>query len=209
MTSIPFVIDNQQHNMADVLNNLLHPHRGPSLDVATAYFNVGGWQLLLLQNQHPRPLFFPNNHRHTRTLASQQAKIGIIIQPGAKDALRGFAVIQHLRRLISVIERDGRTDALMQMQRRLLWKLLAIALQFKREKARAHTIVKREISQLARADQRNVALALLRQPQRMRRNGASIIETARQANSILRAAIESPRTIRRGKNHLAPGEVEL
>ena len=46
MTSIPFVLDNQQHNMADVLNDLLHPHRGPSLDVATACFNVGGWQLL-------------------------------------------------------------------------------------------------------------------------------------------------------------------
>ena len=46
MTSIPFVIDNQQHNMADVLNDLLHHHRGHSLDVATACFNVGGWQLL-------------------------------------------------------------------------------------------------------------------------------------------------------------------
>ena len=74
MTSIPFVIDNQQHNMADVLNDLLHHHRGHSLDVATACFNVGGWQLLLLQNQHPRPLFFPNNHRHTRTLARTSVK---------------------------------------------------------------------------------------------------------------------------------------
>src|SRR5438034_11549642 len=44
--TIPFVIDNQQHKMADVLNDLLHHHRGHSLDVATAYFNVGGWQLL-------------------------------------------------------------------------------------------------------------------------------------------------------------------
>src|SRR5947209_12865802 len=43
---IPFVIDNQQHKMADVLNDLLTQHRGHSLDVATAYFNVGGWQLL-------------------------------------------------------------------------------------------------------------------------------------------------------------------
>src|SRR5436305_4264090 len=42
----PFVIDNQQYKMADVLNDLLHRHRGRSLDVATAYFNVGGWQLL-------------------------------------------------------------------------------------------------------------------------------------------------------------------
>src|SRR5579871_5481780 len=46
MTPIPFVIDNQQHRMADVLNGLLAQHRGHSLDIATAYFNVGGWQLL-------------------------------------------------------------------------------------------------------------------------------------------------------------------
>ena len=42
----PFVIDNQQHKMADVLNDLLQHHKGHSLDIATAYFNVGGWQLL-------------------------------------------------------------------------------------------------------------------------------------------------------------------
>ena len=42
----PFVIDNQQHTMADVLNALLAEHNGHSLDIATAYFNVGGWQLL-------------------------------------------------------------------------------------------------------------------------------------------------------------------
>jgi phosphatidylserine/phosphatidylglycerophosphate/cardiolipin synthase-like enzyme len=44
--TIPFVIDNQQHKMADVLNDLLRHHNGQSLDIATAYFNVGGWQLL-------------------------------------------------------------------------------------------------------------------------------------------------------------------
>ena len=42
----PFVIDNQQYKMADVLNDLLRHHNGHSLDIATAYFNVGGWQLL-------------------------------------------------------------------------------------------------------------------------------------------------------------------
>ncbi len=46
MTNIPFVIDNQQHKMADVLNSLLIQYKGRSLDIATAYFNVGGWQLL-------------------------------------------------------------------------------------------------------------------------------------------------------------------
>ncbi|HET9999551.1 MAG TPA: helicase-related protein [Ktedonobacteraceae bacterium] len=44
--SIPFVIDNQQHTMSGVLNELLREHQGHSLDVATAYFNAGGWQLL-------------------------------------------------------------------------------------------------------------------------------------------------------------------
>ena len=43
---MPFVIDNQQHKMADVLNTLLSEHAGRSLDVATAYFNAGGWELL-------------------------------------------------------------------------------------------------------------------------------------------------------------------
>jgi superfamily II DNA or RNA helicase len=46
MNNIPFVIDNQQHTMANVLNALLAQHQGHSLDIATAYFNVGGWQLL-------------------------------------------------------------------------------------------------------------------------------------------------------------------
>ncbi|MFL5701574.1 MAG: phospholipase D-like domain-containing protein, partial [Ktedonobacteraceae bacterium] len=46
MTNIPFVIDNQQHKMADVLNTLLKEYRGHSFDIATAYFNVGGWHLL-------------------------------------------------------------------------------------------------------------------------------------------------------------------
>src|SRR5438270_6742644 len=44
--TLPFVIDNQQHKMADVLNDLLAHYQGHSLDIATAYFNVGGWQLL-------------------------------------------------------------------------------------------------------------------------------------------------------------------
>jgi len=42
---IPYVIDNQQHRMADVLNAILAGHGGKSLDVATAYFNVRGFTL--------------------------------------------------------------------------------------------------------------------------------------------------------------------
>lgn len=43
---LPYVIDNQRHRMADVLNGLLAGHDGRSLDVATAYFNVRGFTLL-------------------------------------------------------------------------------------------------------------------------------------------------------------------
>ena len=42
---IPYVIDNQQHRLADVLNEVLAEHTGRSLDVATAYFTVTGYGL--------------------------------------------------------------------------------------------------------------------------------------------------------------------
>jgi len=42
----PFVIDNQQHTMRDVLTSLLVRYQSHALDIATAYFNVGCWQLL-------------------------------------------------------------------------------------------------------------------------------------------------------------------
>ena len=43
---IPYVIDNQTYKMADVLNTILAEHAGDSLDIATAYFNIGGCRLL-------------------------------------------------------------------------------------------------------------------------------------------------------------------
>jgi hypothetical protein len=43
---IPYVIDNQTHKMADVLNALLKGHGGKCLDIASAYFNVRGFRLL-------------------------------------------------------------------------------------------------------------------------------------------------------------------
>ncbi|MGB8345786.1 MAG: helicase-related protein [Ktedonobacteraceae bacterium] len=46
MPTFPFVIDNQQHTMAEVLNALLAQYQGHALDIATAYFNAGGWQML-------------------------------------------------------------------------------------------------------------------------------------------------------------------
>jgi len=43
---LPYVIDNQTHKLADVLNDLLLDERIHALDIATAYFNVGGFALL-------------------------------------------------------------------------------------------------------------------------------------------------------------------
>ena len=40
---IPYVIDNEEHRLADVLNQVLAEHAGRSLDVASAYFTVGGY----------------------------------------------------------------------------------------------------------------------------------------------------------------------
>ena len=46
MLHIPYVIDNQNNLMTEVLNGILANHSGRSLDVATAYFNVRGFTLL-------------------------------------------------------------------------------------------------------------------------------------------------------------------
>jgi hypothetical protein len=43
---LPYVIDNQTHILADILKSLLTEHKGRSLDVATAYFTVGGFGLV-------------------------------------------------------------------------------------------------------------------------------------------------------------------
>ena len=43
---VPYVIDNQRQRLADVLNEILAEHSGRSLDVATAYFTVGGFGLI-------------------------------------------------------------------------------------------------------------------------------------------------------------------
>lgn len=41
---VPYVIDNQTHTMREVLSGLLTAHEGCCLDIATAYFNVGGFE---------------------------------------------------------------------------------------------------------------------------------------------------------------------
>jgi hypothetical protein len=43
---LPYVIDNQTHVLAGILKGLLSEHTGRSLDVAAAYFTVGGFGLI-------------------------------------------------------------------------------------------------------------------------------------------------------------------
>jgi hypothetical protein len=43
---IPFVIDNQQHRLADALNDLLAQSAGKPLDIATAYFAISGYRVV-------------------------------------------------------------------------------------------------------------------------------------------------------------------
>ena len=42
--TLPFVIDNQQHRLADVLNELIEQTAGKPLDIATAYFAISGYR---------------------------------------------------------------------------------------------------------------------------------------------------------------------
>ena len=46
---LPYVIDNQSHKLADVLNSVMESHPGMSLDVASAYFSVSGYRALQVQ----------------------------------------------------------------------------------------------------------------------------------------------------------------
>ncbi len=46
MTRIPYVIDNRQHTLAEVLNQVLASHEKLAMDVATAYFNIRGYALV-------------------------------------------------------------------------------------------------------------------------------------------------------------------
>ncbi len=44
--NLPYVIDSREHTLADVLNRLLRHDDVHALDVATAYFNIGRFDLL-------------------------------------------------------------------------------------------------------------------------------------------------------------------
>jgi superfamily II DNA or RNA helicase len=51
---LPYVIDNQNHKLADVLNAVMAAGAGHSLDVASAYFSISGFRLLREQMQNLR-----------------------------------------------------------------------------------------------------------------------------------------------------------
>lgn len=51
---LPYVIDNQSHKLADVLNQVMQEHPGMSLDIATAYFSVNGYRALREQMEYLR-----------------------------------------------------------------------------------------------------------------------------------------------------------
>jgi hypothetical protein len=48
---LPYVIDNRAHTLADILDDLLRGDTVHALDVATACFNVGAFDLLLSPNR--------------------------------------------------------------------------------------------------------------------------------------------------------------
>ena len=43
---IPYVIDNLETRLVDVLNTLLSRQPGQQVDIATAYFSVRGYELI-------------------------------------------------------------------------------------------------------------------------------------------------------------------
>ena len=103
---IPYVIDNDVHRLADVLNAILAQHQGKSLDVATAYFNVRGFTLLqkgledlgsfrLLLGDEPRD----GAALGLRPRAAQQLIGELNAAPFDEDALRAVEdLIAFLRR---------------------------------------------------------------------------------------------------------------
>ena len=81
---IPYVIDNQNHLMADILNGILADHTGRSLDIATAYFNVRGFTLV---------------QEGLQTLGSFRLLLGDEPQEGGDVGLRPRAVRRLTREL--------------------------------------------------------------------------------------------------------------
>lgn len=80
--NIPYVIDNTEHTLANVLNALLQNRYGDEVDIATAYFSIRGYQ----QVRHTLP-----NIQHFRLLLGDdpQSAENIGLKPDAAAYLRG------------------------------------------------------------------------------------------------------------------------
>ena len=103
---IPYVIDNQQHLMADILSLILDEHAGKSLDIATAYFNLQGFRLLRegLEQLGSFRLLLGDEPRDGAALgikpaAAQQLILELNAAPYDEEALRLVeSLIAYLRR---------------------------------------------------------------------------------------------------------------
>ncbi len=82
MMRIPYVIDNVEHRLADVLNDLLAEQPGRELDIATADFSVRGFE----QVRETLP-----GVRHFRLLLGDQPTDGVEVglRPISAAYLRG------------------------------------------------------------------------------------------------------------------------
>lgn len=103
---VPYVIDNDIHRLADVLNAILAEHGSKSLDVATAYFNVRGFRLLQngLENLGSFRMLLGDEPRDgpalgLRPRAAQQLIAELNAAPFDEDTLRAVEdLIAFLRR---------------------------------------------------------------------------------------------------------------
>ena len=104
---IPYVIDNHNHRMAGVLNDILVQHAGKSLDIATAYFNVRGFNLLRqgLQNLGSfRLLLGDEPHDGPRIGLRPRSALGLIRE--LNDAPFDEDTFRAVENLVAFLRRD-------------------------------------------------------------------------------------------------------
>ncbi len=104
---IPYVIDNIDNRLAEILNYLLQRQKGQDVDIATAYFSIRGYQLL----RHT----LPNVHCLRLMLGDEpQSAVDVGLRPDEKAFLRHELNAEPLReetqRLVEEIVRFLRRD---------------------------------------------------------------------------------------------------
>ncbi len=104
---IPYVIDNQAHRMAGVLNDILAQHAGKSLDIATAYFNIRGFTLLQqgLQNLGSLRLLLGDEPRDGAAIGLRpRAALGLSRE--LNDTPFDEATLRAVEALVAFLRRD-------------------------------------------------------------------------------------------------------